>query len=42
MPLLLVDLDNTLIDRAGAFERWKREYATRLSHWSVPYPDIST
>lgn len=27
MPLLLVDLDNTLIDRAGAFSRWAREFA---------------
>jgi putative hydrolase of the HAD superfamily len=27
MPLLLVDLDNTLIDRAGAFGRWAREFA---------------
>ena len=27
MPLLLVDLDNTLIDRAGAVERWAREFA---------------
>lgn len=26
MPLLLVDLDNTLIDRAGAFARWAREF----------------
>lgn len=28
MPLLLVDLDNTLIDRAGAFERWARGFAS--------------
>jgi len=28
VPLLLVDLDNTLIDRAGAFERWARTFAT--------------
>jgi putative hydrolase of the HAD superfamily len=28
VPLLLVDLDNTLIDRAGAFARWAREFAT--------------
>lgn len=28
MPLLLVDLDNTLIDRAGAFGRWAREFTT--------------
>jgi putative hydrolase of the HAD superfamily len=27
VPLLLVDLDNTLIDRAGAVERWAREFA---------------
>jgi len=27
VPLLLVDLDNTLIDRAGAFGRWAREFA---------------
>lgn len=27
MPLLLVDLDNTLIDRAGAFARWAHEFA---------------
>ncbi len=27
MPLLLVDLDNTLIDRAGTFGRWAREFA---------------
>jgi putative hydrolase of the HAD superfamily len=28
VPLLLVDLDNTLIDRAGAFDRWAREFAS--------------
>jgi len=28
VPLLLVDLDNTLIDRAGAFVRWAREFAS--------------
>jgi putative hydrolase of the HAD superfamily len=28
MPLLLVDLDNTLIDRAGAFGRWSQEFAS--------------
>lgn len=28
MPLLLVDLDNTLIDRASAFARWAREFVT--------------
>jgi len=26
--LLLVDLDNTLIDRAGAFDRWARDFAS--------------
>jgi putative hydrolase of the HAD superfamily len=28
VPLLLVDLDNTLIDRAGAFGRWARDFAS--------------
>lgn len=28
MPLLLVDLDNTLIDRTGAFDRWAREFVS--------------
>jgi putative hydrolase of the HAD superfamily len=28
VPLLLVDLDNTLIDRAGAFDRWARGFAS--------------
>ncbi len=28
MPLLLVDLDNTLIDRAGAFARWALEFTS--------------
>jgi putative hydrolase of the HAD superfamily len=28
VPLLLVDLDDTLIDRAGAFARWAREFAS--------------
>ena len=28
MPLLLVDLDNTLIDRAGAFERWAQGFVS--------------
>jgi putative hydrolase of the HAD superfamily len=27
VPLLLVDLDNTLIDRAGAVSRWARQFA---------------
>jgi hypothetical protein len=26
--VLLVDLDNTLIDRAGAFDRWARDFAS--------------
>jgi len=30
MPLLLVDLDNTLVDRAAAFAAFARDYATRL------------
>jgi putative hydrolase of the HAD superfamily len=28
VPLLLVDLDNTLIDRAGAFARWAHEFVS--------------
>jgi putative hydrolase of the HAD superfamily len=28
VPLLLADLDNTLIDRAGAFDRWAREFVS--------------
>lgn len=28
VPLLLVDLDNTLIDRAGAFARWAEEFSS--------------
>jgi len=27
VPLLLIDLDNTLIDRAGVFRRWAQEFA---------------
>lgn len=30
MPLLLLDLDNTLIDREAAFRRWAVTYAARL------------
>lgn len=29
MPLLLTDLDDTLIDRVGAFRRWLVDFATR-------------
>jgi putative hydrolase of the HAD superfamily len=29
VSLLLVDLDNTLVDRAGAFARWAREFASQ-------------
>lgn len=28
VPLLLIDLDNTLIDRAGAFSRWARDFVS--------------
>jgi putative hydrolase of the HAD superfamily len=28
VPLLLVDLDNTLIDRAGALDRWARQFVS--------------
>ena len=30
MPLLLTDLDNTLIDRTGAFRRWAERYVASL------------
>ena len=30
MPLLLVDLDNTLIDRTGAFARWAKAFTASL------------
>lgn len=29
MPLLLLDLDNTLVDRASAYRRWAEEFAAR-------------
>jgi putative hydrolase of the HAD superfamily len=41
VPLLLADLDNTLIDRAGAFSRWAREFTAARAgseadaHWLV-------
>jgi putative hydrolase of the HAD superfamily len=28
VPLLLIDLDNTLIDRTGAFGRWARDFVS--------------
>ena len=30
MPLLLLDLDNTLLDRAGSFRAWGAEFLARL------------
>jgi len=30
VPLLLTDLDNTLIDRSGAFRRWAERYVARI------------
>ena len=30
MPLLLLSLDDTLVDRAGAFEGWAREFLERI------------
>jgi putative hydrolase of the HAD superfamily len=36
VPLLLVDLDDTLIDRAGSFRRWATEFVT--AHGGSP-PD---
>ena len=32
MPLLFCDLDNTLIDRAGAYERWATRYLDEHGH----------
>ncbi|BCJ77632.1 HAD family hydrolase [Catellatospora bangladeshensis] len=37
MPLLLLDLDNTLVDRAGAFRMWGARF---LSEISAPTYDI--
>jgi hypothetical protein len=40
VPLLLVDPDNTLVDRAGAFGRWAREFVSArggtLNGWYPP------
>jgi len=30
MPLLLLDLDNTLVDRAAAFARWAAGFAATI------------
>jgi putative hydrolase of the HAD superfamily len=30
VPLLLLDLDNTLLDRAGAFRAWARDFIAKL------------
>ena len=40
MPLLLVDLDNTLIDRAAAVDRWARKFAA--VHGRVAGADADT
>ncbi|WP_326553032.1 HAD family hydrolase [Micromonospora sp. NBC_01813] len=37
MPLLLLDLDNTLLDRAGAFRVWGQAF---LDSIGAPYDDI--
>jgi putative hydrolase of the HAD superfamily len=37
MPLLLVDLDNTLVDRAIAFKAWATSYVARLN---APAADV--
>ena len=37
MPLLLLDLDNTLLDRAGPFRRWAQEF---LAEIGAPPSDI--
>ena len=40
MPLLLVDLDNTLIDRAAAVDRWAQKFAA--AHGRVTGADADT
>lgn len=37
MPLILIDLDNTLIDRAAAFRRWARDF---VSTQGAPASDV--
>ena len=37
MPLLLVDLDNTLVGRYAAFERWAFTFVERLG---APLQDV--
>ena len=42
-PFLTLTLFIALFERDYAEPlAFQREYAARLSHWSVPYPDIST
>ncbi len=41
--VLLLTLDIALVERDYAEPlAFQREFAARLSHWSVPYPDIAT
>lgn len=48
MPLLLCDLDETLVDRAGAFHRWARDFAHRydagdhFANWLIDIDDDGT
>ena len=37
MPLLILDLDNTLLDRAGAFQAWAREFVRTVG---APESDV--
>jgi hypothetical protein len=42
-PFLTLTLFIALFERDHAEPlAFQREYATRLSHWSLPYPDITT
>jgi hypothetical protein len=42
-PFLALTLFIALFERDHAEPlAFQREYATRLSHWSLPYPDITT
>lgn len=38
MPLLLLDLDNTLLDRAGAFRAWARDFLGKVG---APADDLA-
>ena len=39
VPLLLTDLDNTLIDRTGAFRRWAERYVAGMRTYGSVFDD---